>query len=539
MQLTLFSQNRSVLFISDEGLYIYATSQSAVSLIEYIPWDTLDFEDVVADLLKKDCGAKPVLLVNDMTDQHFKGGQRLPKVGPLDKKSVLKRKLEVSFPNYPIRGALPIKGEKRDPKGTMYLFAAIPMSEAISKTLKAVSMSMVSISGFCLLPIESTDMVAQFSKKLTGATEEKSRWAVFMGQHKCGSLRQVIVRDGQLAMTRMTPVSDAATGPEQWAAEVIQEFKATISYLSRFGYSPEEKTDLIIIGDKEATDILESKINLESGRFTSFTAPEAASVLGLKIGLQDETRYADALHAAWIGKKTRFILPMDAKELTAINQPRQYAAAASVLLVLSAGFLGWQVATNAQGLIQIRQDISDQTFILSNAEKAYQEQVERMKALGFDVNLIQGSVSAYKDFETKQLNSLALIKTVSEALGDELRLDEFILNTSRVIRPVQGYQAYGAKPKKDTQVDAVLKLSFPTTVEPEDSIREVNGLTQRLKRALPEYTVDISRQVARPEYTQNVSGVAKENENIISSKDDYTAEIVLTRMITDEKVQKP
>ncbi|MCB9991575.1 MAG: hypothetical protein H6867_09430 [Rhodospirillales bacterium] len=85
MAVPFLTSARTVLLIGDEALYIYKVTYTAVKLVDNIPWQTDDFEDVVVGLIRKECGAKPVLILNDMTDQHFKGGQRLPKVGLMDR----------------------------------------------------------------------------------------------------------------------------------------------------------------------------------------------------------------------------------------------------------------------------------------------------------------------------------------------------------------------------------------------------------------------------------------------------------------------
>src|SRR5690606_25566338 len=116
MALPFLKKTRCVLLMADEALYVFRALPGNVSLLDTVPWQEPDFEDIVSGYITRECRAKPVLLVNDMTDQHFKGGQRLPRVGLMDKGAVLKRKLRVTFPNYPIRGALPVKAVK-PPKG--------------------------------------------------------------------------------------------------------------------------------------------------------------------------------------------------------------------------------------------------------------------------------------------------------------------------------------------------------------------------------------------------------------------------------------
>lgn len=504
MSITFLKPSRCVLLVGDDALHIYVVTARGARLIDTVPWEAEDFVNVVSNLMRRECAGKPVLMLNDMTDQHFKGGQRLPKVGPMDRANVLQRRLTVAFPNFPLRGALPIKdvvrpGSRARPAfGGLYLFAAVPMSEPIQKTVSAVRESLSSISGFALLPVEASDMVSELAGKVTGRDRKPARWAVFIGQHQSGALRQVIIRDGQLAMTRMTPVIDTDSDPNAWADEVAQEFKATVSYLSRFGYNAEEGTDVFVIANEGPGAAVEKRIGIPCNFYT-FTAPEAARILGLSIGFQEDGRYADPLHVAWSGRKTKFILPMQAPQLNSISRPRQVVTAAMVLLVLSAGYLSWAMFGQVGTMLEKTADLEDLQKKLRVAQTDYDSEVARMDSLGFDVNVVQGSINAYKSFDKYSLNVLTMVKDVREAMGDELHLDKFtlrrIMPANRLGAPPQ-YDANGVEIKPVPQVEATLRLSFPPTIEPDAGVREVQNLQRRLEGKFPELRVSIDKQVA-------------------------------------------
>jgi len=528
MTIPFLTPARTVLLIGDEALYIHKVTHNAVKMIDSVPWQTDDFEGTVVGLIRKECGGLPVLILNDMTDQHFKGGQRLPKVSVMDKGNVLKRKLQVAFPNYPIRGALPIKVKDKKPSGEgvrqvggLYLFAAVPASEPIVKTLEAVKLSLAPIAGFVLLPIESSDMVKGMAEKLSGKSREPARWVIFMGQHQNGALRQVITRDGQLAMTRMTPISDASADPQTWAHEVSQEFKATISYLSRFGYSPEDGTDVIVIANERAGEMVGKLIETPCN-FNCYTAPEAARLLGASIGLQDDSSFADPLHVAWAGRKSKFILPMEAAELDKIHKPRQAVAAVMFLLCVGAAYLSWQLISEAQAMIVAGDELGNQKNVLAGVDAEYQQEVARMEGLGFDIKLIQGTIATYQNFQTDSMPVMPILAKIGEGLGNDLRLDRLSvtkLDAETVTDPT-GVQ----KPGK-ARLEAVLSLSFPPTVEMELGIKEINNLEKRLRDVLPDYDVAITQQVGRPEYTAQLKGEVGTKTNAEGAAKDYTAEL--------------
>lgn len=545
MAFSAMTSPRTVLLIGDEALYIYAVTGSSVKQVDAVPWQTDEFEEVVSGLIRKECGGKSVLILNDMTDQHFKGGQRVPRVGMMDQAGVLKRKLQVAFPNYPIRGALAVKAKAKEKKpaagsssniktmGGLYLFASVPASEQVVRTMDAVRLSMAPIAGFVLLPVESSDMVKTVSEKLAARSRKSARWVIFMGQHQSGALRQVITRDGQLAMTRMTPVPDQDADPQAWAYEVSQEFKATVSYLSRFGYSAEEETDVIVIAGQKNGDVLGKLIEIPCN-YSSFTAPEAARLLGMRIGVQEEPRYADSLHVAWAGRKARYILPMDAPDLAKVNGPRKAVAALMLLFLLSGGFLGWRLATGMQAMIAGKNELDMEKGILSQTETEYQQEVARMAALGFDIKMIKAATEAWDGFEKGRAPLLPVLKKIGFALGSDLRLDrltvESVGQSEKPVRPGGPASKQQAAPSQTSpgQLEAKLSLSFPQTVEMEVGMKAIFDLEKRLQEALPEYSVVITQQIGRPVYTEQLKGVVGPSaQNNKGSAEDYMAELVI------------
>lgn len=528
--ISLLSPARVVLIIGDEALYIFDSSGSSTRLIDSVPWSAKDFEETVVDLIKRDCKGKAILVVNDMTDQHFKGGQRIPKVGPMDKANVLQRKLTVSFPNYPIRGALPVKDKKSsalkaNASGGLYLFAAVPMSEPVSKTLSSVKQSLLSIAGFVLLPIESSDMVKMMADKAMKREKTKSRWAILIGQHMSGGLRQVITRDGQLAMTRMTPIADMEADPNAWVNDVVQEFQATISYLSRFGYSPDDGTEVFVISTPSAGEEIRNRIDVPCN-FASYTVTEAAEILGFRIGPQDDQYHADPLHAAWAGRKAKFILPMDAADIKKIYGPRQAAMVAGLLLFCGAAYLSWQLMTTGQGLLEVRDDLANQKRQQVEVEAEYQAELARMQALGFDVKLIQSSLGTFKALEANGIHPLPLFQAIGKGLGQELRLDKLVVNRVPVTVDPNLPPPEPGEIRPSSALNAILTLSFPATVDPEYGVRQVDDLSRRLTTALPEgYQVAVSKQVADLTYTENTVGQVGATDQARS--EDYSAEITI------------
>ena len=189
--MALLGNNRTILLMSDEALYIYAHTPRTTRMVEAVPWDAEDFERNIARIITKDCGGKPVLILNDMVEQHYRK-ERVIKtgVGVMDRAGMLKRKIAIAFPSYPVRAALQLKEKvsKKEAKlaADIYIFAAVPDTKQFQRVIGAAKSTTASISGFCLLPVESSDMVRALGAALTEKGRQPSKWTLFIGQHKNG-----------------------------------------------------------------------------------------------------------------------------------------------------------------------------------------------------------------------------------------------------------------------------------------------------------------------------------------------------------------
>ncbi|PZQ43386.1 MAG: hypothetical protein DI551_12250, partial [Micavibrio aeruginosavorus] len=390
----MFSPSRCVLLLSDEGVSIYNAGSGNVNILDTIPWDTQDFEEAVSDLISRKARGRSILVLNDMVEQHYRK-ERVPKASPFDRANIVRRRVSAAFPSYPIRSAIKLKEraparEGQGGSGDVYLLAAVPLSENIRKALSAVQKSYASIAGFCLLPVESAGMVQAISKKLAKSSDKGSVWSVFVGQHQSGGLRQIVTKNGELALTRMTPIIDSDIDHDAWATDVAGELKGTMSYLSRFGFDPSDGIDVTIIANNSVADRVVAKIDFDCS-LNVLTAGEAANILGLKIGRQEDQRYADPLHIAWAGRKSSLTLPLQAAQLEEISGPAKMATAASIILLAACGYFGYETFSQATGWMQNieKTTLAEQSLALVRNDHA--AEIEKKKSAGIDFLLIENS----------------------------------------------------------------------------------------------------------------------------------------------------
>ena len=172
----------------------------------------------------------------------------------------------------------------------------------------------------------------------------------------------------------------------------------------------------------------------------------------------------------------------------------------------------------------------------------YDDNAAKMKALGFDVKLVQGSIKTFKMLDAKRIKDQEMVKKIDEALGDQLRLDSLSIDDGAGISvdaagssgaAPAGAAAAGADPNAPVPppvMNASLKLSFPSSIQPEFGVQQVNDLKHRLETLLPNFKVTIVKNVAGLEYSDTYQGEAA--SQAVKQPDQqppqYVAEISLT-----------
>ncbi len=542
--MSLLSSSKTVLVLKDEGLQIFSAARAATKFVDLIPWETEDFETSVSTLLVKKCKRKPVLILNDMVEQHYRK-EKMPKVGALDKMAVLKRRLSLAFPNYNIRAALKLKETKGNAVGASYLFAAIPSGDQVTKTIKAVDMSGVSIQGLYLLPVESSEMVRALSAKLSKKRTHKAEWVTFVGQHQGGGLRQIVIRNGELALTRMTPIIDTDVEPDLWAKEVSAELLSTMSYLARLGFKETDGLEVIVIANDSAHAVLEQSVDV-GAELEIMTAAEAGAVLGVNLGAQKNLRYADALHAAYVAKKPKLKLPMQSSAIEGVTRPRQIAALLIAGLLAGCAYFGY----DAFGKFNKQIETSDRLEIVEQQAQSirsdYRRVLSERKALGYDLLLVNNTVEVYNEIQESKYDVDFVVEQVGLALGPDLKLNKMALSSHEIKKEAEAANAFSYQPpsteidttKEDTRKNSVLNLvisfSFASSIDVAEGVARMNALRDRLQNRLKEYDVKIIKQVADLSYTgnfvvespleSNADGDAEDNA-AQGSEEVYTAEI--------------
>lgn len=542
--LPFLTPSRCVLLITDDALCVYDVTSRGTVLLDAVPWRRPEFENTVADLINMGARGKSVMILNDAVEQHYRK-EKVPRIAMFDRSSIVQRRLSVAFPNYPIRAAMELRDKSakkgfslkpapRDAKGRvdgqLYLFAAIPSSDAYSKTLEAVSRSDAGIAGYCLLPVESAGLVKELSDRLGKQKRLRSNnvWSVLIGQHHGGGLRQIVTKNGELALTRITPVSVPEDGADSqtWCTEVAQEFQATLSYLSRFGYNPEDGLSVMVIAKPELGDQLEGLIDTPC-TYHSLTVTQAAEQLGVRVGRKIEPHYADPLHAAWAGRKLVPDLSLTSRDLKRISGPRRAAAGAMLLMTVALGYLGFSASNEAQAIYQATKNIEVAKDQKKKIDNIYAAELKRKEDMGIDVKLIQGSLLIHDSIEAQKVDVLPLLQVIAEELR-ALRIDGFSFVNPAAAAPSNPPPPGGAA---DTTRNTSIKLrfSFAGTVQPKDGNADIKDFIDRLALKLTDYNVVFDKKLQDLSYTGAVTQETGITASTRTADDRYEAEVLITR----------
>ncbi len=529
--MSFLSPSRCVLILGDDGLQIYNVGALSSRFVEFVPWNTSEFEVAVRDHIVTSCKRKPVVILNNMVEQHYRK-ERVPKVGLMDRSAVLNRRLSVAFPSYKIRAALKLDQKQfssaKNGKGTSYLFSAIAASDSFAKTMNAIRLAGSPVVGLYLLPIESSSMVKALSAKISKSMKSHASWTIFMGQHNGGGVRQIVTRSGELALTRMTPIVDTDVEPELWAKEISSELNATMSYLTRFGYKEADGLNVIIIANDTAEQELQNMIHLDCN-LQIMNASDAAKLLNVNLGQQVDLRYADPLHAAYVGRKNKFILPMRSPTIDNVSKPRRVATALISGLLIASCVFGYMAFSKWVNINKLQDELIVSNERKASVEQQYNVELEKKKAIGFDFLMVNNSVQLNQDLEKENIQPLPILQKISQSLGTDIAIDKMALKARQEeVKSNDPYQNQYGSNEKETRVvtETVMTISFDESVDPDLGVGKVNELRDRIAQNLPNYDVKVVKQVADLSYTGNFSGESSTSSSSNEqAKEDYEAEI--------------
>jgi hypothetical protein len=534
------STYRRVVLIGDEGLGLYAIEKKKAIRVLALPWTAENFDEQVTNALKREFKG-PVVILFDAVEQHYRK-DKLPKVGGFDKSKVLKRKLSLAFPNFTMTAALELKDKKSKGlnialtsaqiKQPEYLFAALPKSENLDRVTRILFDAEVSILGLGLLPVESVGLVEEISERCAlKAGVKRSKWSILIGHDETGGLRQIVTKDGQLALTRLTPISEAAL-KGGISAEIIREFQATLSYIARFGYGQNDGLDVTIIADRDSHNPLKVA-NLPVTNLHCLDLSQAVTLLGGQYVGQATSTYADALHALWVAKKFKLDMPIKVPAINKISAPRTAAKALIAATTVSALVLCWFVFQSYSEYSETVAEIETKTTQKNALTREYSEESKVFDTLPVRPEVVNGTLDVKKMLQDNSVDLTPVMQTLKDKLGSG-----FLVNTLSIkhkaaegsaLESVQanarpgGFRAaignvinQSKADKERGEVEMTFSVYLVKQLELEDRVIKAEELLETLTTAFPDHDVELTQQfsgISRTgSYTGSVGGQAPQQQ---------------------------
>lgn len=517
--MAVVGRKRRVIMVGGEGVVLFAPSGNGIVRETSFSWEVPNFQQRLAEILGEQNQSKSVAILFDGADQTYRREDNIPKLSPIDRPRFVKRKLELAFPAYNVRGALEIKPPKIKgvpPGSPSYLFVAVPEIDNLERVGGAVFDAGVPVSGFGLLPTESAALVSELSEKVFSGNERKSRWAVLVGQHETGGLRQIVVKDGNLALTRLTPPSEAGTSGAAWAESVIREFRATMNYVGRFGFNPADGLDVMFIcGNVEKQFFDEQALGVQN--FRCLTVSEALKQIGVNSIAFDKSNFADALHAAWVSRKSKLVFPMSLPSIQKITGPRQIVQYASWALGVSAIAMVGLSGQSYYGYQTLQSEIEAKESQRNVLEREYNQEAKVFDSLPVKPAIVNATLAVKTVTEKNSPQFSKIAHKLKASLGEDILLETLVfkhvpdvalnLGGTAAAKPAQAAAPARGKgqpvppqqpvvqlPTDQGTVTVAFKFTLPGKLTLEQKVMRSEALLATLQKDFPGYTVTLVSQ---------------------------------------------
>ncbi len=536
-----FGGARTILILTDEALFAYTATRRQVQLVETLDWTSPTLVDRLTAILTNECRSQPVIILNDMVEQHYRK-ERIPRVASMDKKMIVSHRLNMMFADHAYRSFLaPQAGADGDGKRRslfaakeesvpqdVYLFAAFPENESIKAVMQAIQRAFVSIIGFGLLPVESAGMINALVKRVLPQPAKKTgvTWTVFLGQQSSGGLRQIVTKNGEFALTRITPILDTDLNPTAWVKDVVREFQSTLGYLTRFGLSQQDELNVIVIAGEKSHNLLHQTLENYTN-LIPLTLENAADKLGLNIGSQVEQRYADLLHAGWQGRQGKLQMPMRSKVLDTLSGPRRLATVAGYTLLLVYAGMMFYGAHSILTYYKSKTNLDLAEEQKQQITQIYERDLARKNAVGIDFKLVRGALDADKDILGKAALPYTVLRAVAATTDPHVHLINLILTTAP---PAEGQQlpSNSTSGKLDRLTRYTLTYQFPKEMNADEGNKKVAAIRAQIAQLLPNYTVVIPKPVTDLSFLSAVTN-EKEQGEAAAGITDYKIDVVITQ----------
>ncbi len=314
-----------VLFVGDEGAILVYMRGNTVLRRLFAASPQPDHTSAVLELLNAHPKV-PLSVMCDVLDQQYVR-HSFPPVSALSVNNLVKRRIERDFQASDLTGSIRLGREKTGRKEWQYLLVALAITPVLQQWFDLLVEQPNELKGIFLTPVEGQAFIPTLHKAIT--SEKPMSWQLLVSHHKVSGFRQIVLRDGRLAFTRVTQAIDDAL-PAVIAGNIEQEIMNTLEYLRRLGFTENNTLEMIVVAAQEVQETIDLK-RFNAAQSYTLTPMDVADALHLEQAALSADRFGDVVMAAAFARAKKRHM----KLLTAYGQKlsQLYAARLGLKLV--------------------------------------------------------------------------------------------------------------------------------------------------------------------------------------------------------------
>ncbi|HEY1720328.1 MAG TPA: hypothetical protein VGG27_03715 [Magnetospirillaceae bacterium] len=469
--------NSFILNLGDEGATLVQIRAGQVVDAVFAEAAVEDGWDAIREMLQTDPTAR-VIVVADVLEQMFRE-DTVPKVGILDRGKIVKRRLDLTFPNDLLKAALPLPRTRGAAQSV--LFTALPTSPHLERWIAFLNEFSNPLSGFYMLPLEVVGLADRLAPSAQGETRRV--WRALISQEAASGFRQVFESGGRLVVTRLTQRPTQPLTPEAEAMLIERELRSSISYIKRLGFSDADRLDVVVLADPAVCRSVGER-DLPATTITVNTPYQAGVLLDLGEVGRDDSPFADVLLGLWVARKRRPTMtlptPRIAQQMRMTQVMRWSAIGAAALTLLAIFYVGSLISDYIDG----GDTISSLEAQLKSAKTDLDTENARVKGYPIPLDELTQVATTEQALTKDELDMGATVRKIGAALANDGRVTR--ISYEMLAQPAAGQR--GKKPAIDNgkipsgvtyEIHIVVKFDPPGVPTPDS-----DAATSRAKAIL-------------------------------------------------------
>lgn len=477
----------------------------------------------------------PITILFDVMDQSYVR-QTLPPVSSFSVSKIITRRLNKDFSPDDIKGYIILDREKTGRKDWNYLMVSLANNQLLQKWISFAVERENPLKGMGLLPLEAQQFMKTINKFLLKSHDKNAKpleWQVLVSHHKVGGCRQVVMRDGKLAFTRMAqPFGDST--PAVIAGNIEQEIINTIEYLKRLGLQDHMQTAITIIASEEIKGSLDKR-NLKAGEHHFFTPYEICTLLSLKDAAQQGDSFGDVVISAFIGKQKKLLLPLQTpytKKLATFTMSIKAVKTTGTLSILV--IITW-LGMSGYGIFDAKRN-SEALELKHRSLTADLERIQaHAKTLPVNINLFSDIMKLSKTYNKNEYEILSFIGRIDESLQNTGLLNSYNWSGSDPMSVTKSTD------KRTIKMEADLRLNMTGITQTQQLTDLVQTFMGRMQKNFPDYKItysDLPGIVSDTKDTKIVIGdIPNASTELVDTKNNQM-KFEMTGPSTDAKTNK-